>query len=85
MKPLVEGRTVALLIAAIVPPTFVLSGRSLAATLLALASLITIAAGLAILERTLHETGEFASVSVTAGPPTWRQRYVTGLPSGSDP
>ena len=66
MKPLVEGRTVALLTATIVPPTFVLSGRSLAATLLALASLLTIAAGLAILERTLHETGELASVSVAA-------------------
>jgi hypothetical protein len=66
MKPLVEGRTVALLIrrhrAADLRPL----RRSLAATLLALASLLTIAAGLAILERTLHETGELASVSVAA-------------------
>jgi len=66
MKRLVEGRTLALLTAAIVPPTFVLSEASLAATLLALASLLTIAAGLAILERRLHETGELAAVSVAA-------------------
>jgi hypothetical protein len=66
MKPHVEGRTVALLTAAIVPPAFFLSGRSPAQTLLALASLLTIAAGLAILERMLHETGALASVSVAA-------------------
>ena len=77
MRPRVEGRTVALLAAAIVPPlAFLFSGRSSAPTVPALASLLVIAAGLVVLERTLRDAGGLASVSVAASLLTL---YGTGL------
>jgi len=77
MKRPLEGRTWALLAAAIVPPlAFLFSGRSAAPTLLASASLLAIAAGLVVLERTLREAAGLASVSAAASLLTL---YGTGL------
>ena len=76
MRPALDGRTTAVLLAAAAPPlAFVLAGRGGAPTPLAVASILAITAGLAVLERELRGAG-LASVSVAASLLTL---YGTGL------
>jgi hypothetical protein len=77
MKPALDGPTAAVIASAVVPPlAFVIAGRSSAPTLLAVASLLAIAVGLALLERALREAGGVAAVSVAT---TLLTLYGTGL------
>jgi hypothetical protein len=76
MRPSLDGRTTAVLLGAAVPPlAFVMAGRSSAPTLLAVASVLAITAGLVVLERELRGAGR-ASVSVATSLLTL---YGTGL------